>query len=392
MSNISDTNNKNKVNFTYFSANTLTKNELTDEVMINDFPNFPGYYLNDAIKVGITNIEKKSITNIFQKYLNKIEFINGKVEFIYSTREDIDAVCVKEINIYNKLNVSFKLIKKIVFNYFYDISNESTDKRMFLKDVKIQDTNMNNEEYLFSYNGLKLPNYLSRSVDFWGVFNNRENSILIPESYTQIYNQFSITNSRLGTANMNTDSVYSQAGILNQIIYPTKGYTIFEYENNKFLDKESNKTINIGSLRIKKINNFDNNNNLISYKYYKYGQNECGYGIKNFIFKPLGNSFSINYSNEMLHFNQEQNGAFRILVNRTRSINSKSFMYSDAIDGSLVFYDEVSEYIFNSIQNKDLKTTYYYFADADDYRYIETIFDKYKPYCISNHLKRGLLF
>lgn len=71
-------------------------------------------------------------------------------------------------------------------------------------------------------------------------------------------------------------------GVLQKIIYPNGGYTLFEFENHKFLtannefgdlelNRRKQRVIEGGGFRIKKISNYTADNRLADYKEYKYG-------------------------------------------------------------------------------------------------------------------------
>jgi hypothetical protein len=121
---------------------------------------------------------------------------------------------------------------KIIENF--DLSYQSTStKRIFLQKVQFLDPTMN---YLFDYiNPTVLPERLSYSQDHWGYFNNKSNSTLVPKPNDDFeYRNFTVA------ADRSPDSNYSKSGLLQKITYPTKGFSIIEYEANT---SHGNKTI-----------------------------------------------------------------------------------------------------------------------------------------------------
>ena len=94
----------------------------------------------------------------------------------------------------------------------------------------------------FSYNEkVNLPSKRSYAQDYWGYYNGKENKVgnkytMIPTPqrfmsswYDERINEYK----GIGGANRNSDSIYMQAAILNKIVYPTGGYTKYEYGPNR---------------------------------------------------------------------------------------------------------------------------------------------------------------
>lgn len=79
------------------------------------------------------------------------------------------------------------------------------------------------------------------------------------------------------------DATSSNAGMLKRIIYPTGGYTDFEFESNMYKQKGNSRldlVVMSGGLRIKSVSNFDGKALLpVSQKYYRYGEFEEGTGL-----------------------------------------------------------------------------------------------------------------
>lgn len=87
----------------------------------------------------------------------------------------------------------------------------------------------------FSYNETKLPSKRSYAQDYWGYYNGKENKTMIPapQSFMSSWYTEKLSEYRgIGGANRNSDENCMQAAILNKIVYPTGGYTIYNYEPN----------------------------------------------------------------------------------------------------------------------------------------------------------------
>lgn len=196
-------------------------------------------------------------TNNLVTSLNQLKILNHKyLRRIYSDKNS-EEIFFNSENFENNLNLDRKLnsiemkednqlIKKINFLYYHQL-NLNKVNRIFLTNLQIdkdlQLTNLNQkkfEEYIFKYNAPEtLPARLSYGQDFLGYFNGKTNYSLLPNSiptsdFDELppveQSQFStmLTDSRLG----NRTPVFEKAikGILTDVIYPTGGYTHFEYE------------------------------------------------------------------------------------------------------------------------------------------------------------------
>ena len=140
-----------------------------------------------------------------------------------------------------------KLVKAIDFTY---INNPT--QRLTLGSISMNDfLDIPIEKYTFRYNDLdKLPEYLSNEIDHWGFYNSHpldESNIYNskePNPYTLLY------------------------GSLKEIIYPTGGKTIFEFEPhyyskelpvNRWEECQNVKESVAGGIRIKRITDIPNN-------------------------------------------------------------------------------------------------------------------------------------
>lgn len=174
------------------------------------------------------NYSKQSIK---QYQLTEIDFENGKIEFRNGDlREDLaGSKTLKEIKVTNNLGA---LIKKYSLSYFYTTSpNDSSvlpnllnidtyaKKRLFLKEIDEIGIDNSILKHQFEYNSLVLPNRHSNKTDSWGYYNGANNDYL----------------ATFLNDNRNVSVTLSEAGMLKKIIYPTGGYTIFEYEHNKVI-------------------------------------------------------------------------------------------------------------------------------------------------------------
>lgn len=154
------------------------------------------------------------------------------------------------------------------------LGSKTENWRMLLSGVKV-----NAEQYLFNYNTMPLPNYTHYSLncrqDFWGYYNGADNDRWIPFKWEWKGNpRLNNISAPQYIANLReAQEAYTQAGILTEIIHPTKGRTVFTYEQNQGSNVYNNiKPIQppidyFGGVRIKQINNYDGNTKLSTKSY-----------------------------------------------------------------------------------------------------------------------------
>lgn len=148
--------------------------------------------------------------------------------------------------------------------------------RMLLSEVKV-----NAEQYRFNYNTMPLPDYTHYSTkcqqDFWGYYNGANSDRWIPFKWEWIGSPTlnKISDPKYIAGLREAQAEYTQAGILTEIIHPTKGRTVFTYEQNKGsnvylrIKPVQPATDYFGGVRIKQIDNYEGNTKL-STKSYEY--------------------------------------------------------------------------------------------------------------------------
>lgn len=218
------------------------------------------FYINKLIERGTTECSPDNFTlktDYAQPTLNVQRILNGKyLRKIYSDRSNYEVYLnsvpslygcdyirvLKGIDILDK--ATGYDIKKIEFEYIAD------ENRFFLEKVSLNGKNPyisgeeSSEEYSMIYNDPEgLPNRLSLSQDHLGYFNGKNNVTLLPKNASV---HFDDLNSVL--ANREPDFIYSSKGTLTKLIYPTGGYTEFEYEATQ-VDATDNYMDNIVSLQ-----------------------------------------------------------------------------------------------------------------------------------------------
>ncbi|WP_343567604.1 hypothetical protein [Sphingobacterium sp.] len=223
--------------FNLLNGNYLTAYELFEEEGVVRLINFDH----------IHNLSVQLRTH-FEKYLKKVTFPTGSIDFSFSNRQDKGGEKAKKLDEITVLNKDSKIIKRFNFSFY-----ENQTERFKLK--KIMESNGNESTVLreFVYNSMKLPwnsrdieaPYYSDAVDFWGFYNGELGNINQSPIPLNKYN-----NNTYGKAIRTPRLETAKAEILEKIIYPTGGFTSFEYELNDFNEQgESYSPLEDGQLQ-----------------------------------------------------------------------------------------------------------------------------------------------
>ena len=188
------------------------------------------------------------------RILRSIDFEDGKVMFYYNNdiegytepvRQDlIGDVYLTKVVVKDNNN---KVVRDISLLYDYFQSTDSAPEiyqsalsnspeiYYRLKLIEVRDNLSNNAYKLIYYGddeGKRLPNRMSFSQDYWGVYNGQNNNSPIASVKTN-----SINNPEIRVymgANKLPDISYGVIANLKKIIYPTGGYTQITYEADDF--------------------------------------------------------------------------------------------------------------------------------------------------------------
>ncbi|MEM9339159.1 MAG: PKD domain-containing protein [Bacteroidota bacterium] len=196
------------------------------------------------------------VVKFASKRLKSIKTAKYEVVFDANTpREDLPHLtwmvrdrALDQIKIYNNEN---QLIKSFSLDYDYFESDliYPADEEVFHKRLKLEkvtETGANgirSSPYVFEYNeNTTIPSVRSKGQDFWGFYNGKEdNSTLIPTLQirtTARYDFGTLPVRRLiEGADRKPDFLAASFGLLKKIIYPTGGYTSFQYEGHDFNPK-----------------------------------------------------------------------------------------------------------------------------------------------------------
>ena len=164
---------------------------------------------------------------VLGKRINKIYSNNtndGYVNFIYNAagvNEEVDGN--SKIQTITQFNVDGNIIEKIGFSYL-----KTANGRVFLQNLTFLDPT---KKYSFEYiNQSGFPQRLSKSQDHWGYYNGKTNLNLVPKNIKD----YSLNDIDYNGADKEPDANFAKTGLLSKVIYPTKGYTEFDYEGNTY--------------------------------------------------------------------------------------------------------------------------------------------------------------
>ena len=231
----------------YSWANSLYGQSVTSASNNLEFSGANTYWSGTSINYSFTGSYKTSQRMIKTIKLNNTILVN----FNYKARNDIQIVSTTVNNdnslgnaLDNIVLYKFKpyldegqltVFKKILFNhsYFGSSTPSTTLQRLKLDNIIISGdsppTNDNSKKYSFVYfRPSSVPSITSNAQDFLGLYNSQiSNQNLIPRFISQSL--------PLSGANRSFDLESSLNGTLEKIIYPTRGYTkfLFEQHNSK---------------------------------------------------------------------------------------------------------------------------------------------------------------
>ncbi|WP_459211243.1 RHS repeat domain-containing protein [Aquimarina rhabdastrellae] len=238
---------KDLYEFTYSSTGYWTQPVLSAPVShaTNTLPSSPG----NGVFESNTRNSASSLTRINQQFLSSVRY-NGStlIQNQLATRLDLPLSTPSRLassTIYQEVadtNQEPSPLKTIHFNYSYfgipeaaePIDYTHEELRLKLDEVRIAagnsqgaiTSNEQDQVYSFSYESpSEVPPKNSLSRDYMGYYNGKGNTVLYPSYLYQGH--------RYTGADRTVDVTYAKKGMLTKLSYPTKGYTIFNYENHK---------------------------------------------------------------------------------------------------------------------------------------------------------------
>jgi YD repeat-containing protein len=247
--------------------------------------------------------------------------------------------------------------------------------------------------YQFDYFNVELPSKDSFSVDLWGYYNGRSNTSLYPNLNHFGYPEFTenIQN------NFFSNSNFTKACTLNKIIYPTGGYTEFDYESHQFdsamvLTNLNDGIISTGyGLRIKYLSNFSDATHLTSRIKYEYTGGVCI--SKALHFKTVGLQAFVSAA----PYAANKPG---IYIGSVLCYSNNTFLNGTTdTEGNYIGYDKVTKKIFKTLENStnylqnNIKIESFFTNTPNLVLSPQTVSYQFSPmyYTSRNALKNGML-
>lgn len=189
-----------------------------------------------------TYIPGSSVTYFLDEYvLDRIDYMNGSVRFLpaYDRLDLSSSARLDKIIFYGGSTP----IKSATFHSSYYTRTGSTraDQMYSLKLNKLTFSGFDGTEYTsemhydFIYNNIDLPYRGSFAKDYWGYYNGASVSQGAIQNDIVPFNDQLI---EIGTGERKGNGEYTKAGSLARIIYPTGGYTDFEFAPHKWESTE----------------------------------------------------------------------------------------------------------------------------------------------------------
>ncbi len=254
----------------YFSnlTNYITRYHIYDD-------NLPVMDMRNNEHQGV-NYSSRSTSVTNTRIIDKIVFKHGHIQFTHvSDRQDVNnssglplqAARISGFSVYDWKNMK---IKSVVFNnndHFNrtgignSIIPNGSIPNIAKKSLKLNGVeffgigDIFDSKYQFEYDATPLPPRNTTSQDVWGYYNGKSVTDFIPLTF-YTFRPFDPTTPYFVGSNRDPDFSFMKAGSLKKIIYPTGGYSTFEFEPNYYLsdEQQEEKTPDTRSFSVNAIN------------------------------------------------------------------------------------------------------------------------------------------
>ena len=194
-----------------------------------------------------SNYFSHSAANIIQSVPAEIIFPNGKVTFYSSQRSDIwrgtylvydDTSAPTKIDSIIVTNKMGMVIRRAVFYYHYAGSTSSPNTcRLILDSIG----GLEPRAYKFTYYDQKLPKKNSRQIDMWGFYNKSKAQSIWSTTWSKdkieegtLMPSMIFDNRTFYGRNRQCNPQTITNATLKEVVYPTGGRSVFEYEPHTF--------------------------------------------------------------------------------------------------------------------------------------------------------------
>lgn len=265
---------------------------------------------------------------------------------------------IKPLRRLSKINISSTINLKS-YNFKY---SSSTSHRMKLTNIEMVDALGGGTEkgnYTFKYNLSDdiSPQITSYNKDDYGFYSTKNNYLgylndsqavpIFGFGYWLFPFKDNLSNRQSYISNRAPEiSKYNTWEILNEIVYPSGGYTKFEYEPNMYNSIASNYPFVVienmggiekpaGGVRLKNIKNFDSNHSLLTSKSFRY--------VKDYVLGKTNSSGVLTHVPTYFDFIKGTPSDFTSHVIDYFNWRSEDIYPADRLRGNHITYSEVTE-------------------------------------------------
>lgn len=316
----------------------------------------PGSSGTDDYEITTDNTGTGQTTSSSTKRLTSIRWRNGSLIFSLTSNSDaIETITLRDTK--GQLIRSYQLTRDN-----QDIVSDGNPPVQTLKYIDLKGSdNALVERYTFDY----YPTYYTsatlvnlRQRDYWGYYNASAEQDMRPTvsgvSVTGAISTSTVTIGADFTTNRQPNLEATKSGVLKKITFPTGGSVEYTYEQNKY---DNASTAGPG-LRVAQIVSSDNAGG-ISYKTYKYGIDESGYGEIPFRVHE-SNMLTTHYEQEYTELSGHH---YPHWSRRVRVYFSDVLPIFSEFNNLPITYREVTEY-FGTPEDNAGKTVYKYDGDG----------------------------
>ncbi len=278
--------------------------------------------------------------------LEKIVYPGGEVNLTYKSSAD---PFLKKLE---AKNMKGDIVKTADFTYGIPGAEQ---QHLLLKSLKVDE-----ELYSFQYNDYYFGKS-STSLDYWGYYNAKSNTTVIPKMDLQVYSgrtwgsvlSPNTPTGPIGDADRSVSANHMKAFMLKRINFPAGGYSDYEYESHQFPGQDVNSTglftftipplTQGGGLRVSQITSYTSSSASPTVRTYKYGVNEDG--LANIAVAPTLDTFIDEYWQARAVPQPSCEFNFAFATNRLMNLNALSNYTKFLIDQNPIWYSEVAEYV-----------------------------------------------
>lgn len=348
-------NKKDTILLKYVQFNNKTDAHYTADFVLQDNDNRIGQGTTGPARAQYNEYSNAHEYTI--QRLTEIDFKEGKV--LFQLQDGTDQY--QSIKIFNKKG---QLIRKINLVMSYLDLPAFTGMLHNYKLDALQFADANNtavNQYNFEYQ--PSSDFDAHNRDYWGYLNSNASLGQGNTRFVPTYLGIPIyvgsgggTGSTYDFRGGNRSANFPLAGMIKKITYPTGGATEFSFEQNLYF---YNGTANAGpGLRVAQIKTTDPNGS-VTYKTYKYGSNENGYGDLN-SYNVIIPSVGMQYmANEKRYITSTANSGQPYVGYRTRVYSSEFLPEISEVANEPIFYSTVTQYD-GTLDANVGKTVFYY--------------------------------